>query len=140
MGSRHRKQSGGLTKTAVAAVAIGAGIGVPSLVALAVTPEAAPPVQPQSSVQPLQQDGRVVAVTSTTLTAVGPDGRSTTFLVTPDTTSVTPEGGQVGNLPFEVNDEVSIVGEVRGDTAVATAVAERGVAQLNGPPMDYALP
>jgi hypothetical protein len=35
-----------------------------------------------------------------------------------------------------VNDEVAIVGVVRDGTAVATAVAEKQVSNLDGPPMD----
>lgn len=80
----------------------------------------------------------MVAVTDDSLTAQSADGSARTYALTPQTTSVTAAGGGVGpdGAAFEINDEVSIVGEVRDGSAVATAVASQAVSNLNGPPMD----
>jgi hypothetical protein len=55
-----------------------------------------------------------------------------------ETNALTVHGSLIGGAgtSFAVNDEVSIVGVVRNGTAVATAVAEKQVSNLNGPPMD----
>lgn len=146
MGSRHRKQDSTTLRAAVAGFSVAAVIGVPSVIAMAIAPSDGPVDVPAASAQsinqPVRLDGRVVAVTPTSVTALGSDGKSVTYQVTPETTSVTQAGGGVGaeSFPFTVNDEVSIVGEVRGGTAVATAVAAREATGPAGPPMDYALP
>lgn len=92
--------------------------------------------------QPISQEGRLVSVTPTSVTAQGADGVPRTYVVDGQTNAITPAGSQVGaaGTAFAVNDEVQIVGVVRGGTAIATAVAHRDVSQLAGPPMDYALP
>lgn len=92
--------------------------------------------------QPISQEGRLVSVTPTSVTAQGADGIPRTYLVDGQTNAITPTGSQVGaaGTAFAVNDEVEIVGVVRGGTAIATAVAHRDAGQLAGPPMDYALP
>jgi hypothetical protein len=94
-------------------------------------------VQPHATA--VDQLGRIVAVSDSSVTALGADGVLRTFVMTPDTTTVTRQGGHSGAAAstFAVNDQVSIVGEVRNGTAVATAVAEQSVANLDGPPMDY---
>jgi predicted PurR-regulated permease PerM len=88
--------------------------------------------------QPVSQVGRLVAVTSTTVTAESLDGFARTYVITPETNAITAAGSAVGGAAtsFAVDDEVSIVGVVRDGTAVATAVAHQQVSNLNGPPMD----
>ena len=90
----------------------------------------------------VREQGRLVAVTPTSVTALGADGVARTYVVDSNTNAITVAGSQVGNTAgtFAVNDEVAIVGEVRDGTAVATAVAHRDVSALNGPPMDAATP
>ncbi|AMO04378.1 hypothetical protein AVZ31_15795 [Mycolicibacterium neoaurum] len=104
-------------------------------------PESAPtPVA--HAVQPVIQEGRLIAVSPTSLTAMGPDGVARTFLVDDQTHGVTAHGSQLGgtSAAFAVNDEVSIVGVSRGEQKIATTVVHREAMNLNGPPMDYALP
>ena len=91
----------------------------------------------ETQAKPVVQEGRVVAVSANSLTAQSADGSARTYAVTPQTTSVTTRGGDaVTPLPFAVDDQVSIVGEVREGVAVATAVAALTVSNLDGPPMD----
>lgn len=137
MGSRHRKQNRLLTKARTVGAA-GAFLAVtPGVVGvLLLNSPSGEPVGAAPQAKPVAQEGRVVAVTPQSLTAQSPDGSARTYVVTPQTTSVTMQGGGVAPLPFAVNDEVTIVGELRGGTAVATAVAARNVSNLNGPPMD----
>lgn len=94
------------------------------------------------TVQSISQQGRLVAVTPTSVTALGADGVARTYVVDSNTNAITGAGSQVGNTAgtFSVNDEVAIVGEVRDGTAVATAVAHRDVSALNGPPMEAVTP
>jgi hypothetical protein len=94
------------------------------------------PVGFESHPKPVAQEGRVVAVSADSLTAQSADGSARTYVVTPQTASVTAQGGGVGTAAFAINDEVSIVGVLRDGTAVATTVADRDVSNLNGPPMD----
>ncbi|MDX1890364.1 hypothetical protein [Mycolicibacterium sp. 050158] len=88
--------------------------------------------------QPVSQEGWIVAVTPTSVTARSVDGFARTYVINSDTNAITTSGSFVGGAgtTFEVNDEVSIVGVVRDGTAVATAVAEKRVSNLDGPPMD----
>lgn len=92
--------------------------------------------------QPISQEGRLISVTPTSVTAQGVDGVARTYLVNADTNAITAAGSRVGDTAgaFTVNDEVAIVGVVRDGTAVATAVAHRAVTALNGPPMDAVTP
>lgn len=60
------------------------------------------------------------------------DGFARTYLIDAQTNAITHDGSST----FAVNDEVAIVGVVRDGTAVATAVADKAVTNLNGPPMD----
>jgi len=88
--------------------------------------------------QPVSQEGRLVAVTPTSVTAESMDGFARTYVITPETNAITAAGSAVGGAAtsFAVDDEVSIVGVVRNGKAVATAVAHKQVSNLNGPPMD----
>lgn len=106
-----------------------------------VSPEPAPsPVA--HAVQPVIQEGRLIAVSPTSLTAMGSDGVARTFTVDDQTHGITARGSQLGDTStaFAVNDEVSIVGIARGEQKIATTVVHREATNLNGPPMDYALP
>lgn len=139
MGSKHRKQNHFLTKARTVGAAgalLAAGPAVVGVLLLS-SPDG-DSVGSQSHPKPVEQDGTVVAVSPDSLTARSADGSARTYLLTPQTTSVTGQGGGSGTaaLPFAVNDQVSIVGEMRDGTAVATAVAAHDVSNLNGPPMD----
>ena len=92
--------------------------------------------------QSISQEGRLIDVTPTSVTAQGVDGVARTYVVNADTNAITVAGSRVGDTAgaFTVNDEVAIVGVVRDGTAVATAVAHREVTALNGPPMDAVTP
>jgi hypothetical protein len=110
-------------------------------------PTAAPVQQVQNAAVPhveqsISQEGRLIDVTPTSVTAQGIDGVARTYLVNADTNAITVAGSRVGDTAgaFTVNDEVAIVGVVRDGTAVATAVAHREVTALNGPPMDAVTP
>lgn len=110
-------------------------------------PTAAPAQQVQNAAvphleQPISQEGRLIDVTPTSVTAQGTDGVARTYLVNADTNAITAAGSRVGDTAgaFTVNDEVAIVGVVRDGTALATAVAHREVTALNGPPMDAVTP
>ncbi|OPX13413.1 hypothetical protein B1790_00080 [Mycobacterium sp. AT1] len=88
--------------------------------------------------QPVSQEGRLVAVTETSVTAESTDGFARTYAITPETNAITAAGSAIGGAAtsFSVDDEVSIVGVLRDGKAVATAVAHKQVSNLNGPPMD----
>jgi hypothetical protein len=88
--------------------------------------------------QPISQEGRLVAVSPTSLTAESVDGFARTYVIDSQTNAITTKGSLIGGAAtaFAVNDEVAIVGVVRDGIAVATAVAEKRVSNLNGPPMD----
>lgn len=102
-------------------------------------PEPTPVV---SATQPVTQQGRLIAISPDSLTAQGSDGVARTYRVDDQTHGVTAAGSRMGATAdsFTVNDEVSIIGVMRGGDRVATTVVHREVANLNGPPMDYALP
>lgn len=97
------------------------------------SPAAAPAVQ-----QPISQEGRLVAVSPTSVTAESIDGYARTYLIDSQTNAITTRGSSIGGAAnaFAVNDEVAIVGVVRDGRAVATAVAAKQVSNLDGPPMD----
>ena len=109
-------------------------------------PTAAPVQQVQNAAVPyveqsISQEGRLIDVTPTSVTAQGVDGVARTYVVNADTNAITAAGSRVGDTAaFTVNAEVAIVGVVRDGTAVATAVAHREVTALNGPPMDALTP
>lgn len=138
MGSRHRKQNRVLTKARTVTAAGSVLAAGPAVVGvLLLSSPSGDAVGTESQPKPVAQEGTLVSVSPDSLTARSADGSDRTYLVTPQTTSVTGQGGSSSApLPFAVNDRVSIVGEVRDGTAVATAVAAHDVAHLNGPPMD----
>ena len=138
MGSRHLKRNPSLTTARALGAASVLAVGPAAVGVLLLLPPSGPAVGAQAQAKPVSQQGRVVAVTDDSLTARSADGSARTYLLTPQTTSVTEAGGAVdpAALPFQVNDEVTIVGEMRDGTAVATAVAARNVSNLDGPPMD----
>lgn len=102
----------------------------------------APEPAPAAVTQPIIQEGRVIAISADSLTAQGPDGVARTYRVDDQTHGITAAGSRLGGTAerFTLDDEVSIVGVIRGGDNVATTVVHRDVANLNGPPMDYALP
>jgi hypothetical protein len=145
--SRHLKQSRDWSKAnylvAIASFVV-AFAAITAAIAVYVIdggPTAAPayaasaPVTPQ---HPVSQEGRLVAVTPTSVTAESVDGFARTYVITSETNAITAGGSMIGGaaMSFAVDDEVSIVGIVRNGTAVATAVAAKQVSNLNGPPMD----
>jgi hypothetical protein len=146
MASRHLKQTprrsrltvlviAGLFAVAFAAVTAAVAVHVVdgnATVAREITPSA-----PEAS-QSVSQEGRLVAVTPTSVTAQSVDGFARTYVVNAETNAITEHGSLIGaaGTTFAVNDVVSIVGVVRDGTAVATAVADQQVSNLNGPPMD----
>lgn len=145
MASKHLKQSRRSSQfklvlvgafVAVAFVAISAALAVQSTdgsPSAARDASSAPTVQ-----QPLSQEGRLVAVSPTSVTAQSIDGFARTYLIDSQTSAITADGSLIGGAgtTFSVNDEVAIVGVVRDGTAVATAVADRQMTNFNGPPMD----
>jgi predicted PurR-regulated permease PerM len=144
MASKHVKQVGKprvsavlvLAFVALAFAAISAAAVVPVVsgdATAARTPDATPAMQ-----QPISQEGRLVAVSPTSVTAQSVDGFARTYVIDAQTNAITTGGSLVGGAAsaFAVNDEVAIVGVVRDGTAVATAVAAKQVSNLNGPPMD----
>ncbi len=113
------------------------------IVQLADAPAAPSPADPAPvAVQPLPQQGRLIAVSPDSLTAQTPDGALHTYALDAQTHGITAEGSRIGSTAeaFAVNDEVAIVAVLRGGKHVAMTIAHRDVAALNGPPMDYALP
>ncbi|CAN7178407.1 hypothetical protein [Mycolicibacterium frederiksbergense] len=101
-----------------------------------------PEPAPAAVTQPIIQEGRVIAISADSLTAQGSDGVARTYRVDDQTHGITAAGSRLGGTAerFTLDDEVSIVGVIRGGDNVATTVVHRDVADLNGPPMDYALP
>lgn len=92
--------------------------------------------------QPIMQEGRLVAVTPNSLTALGADGVARTYVIDAQTNGITMSGSHIGTAAsaFAVNDEVSILGVTRGGANIATVVAHRQATGGNAAPMDYALP
>jgi len=144
---RHLKQDSSRssvnTIVVVASLAV-AFVAVVAALAVHVVDGNAPAVQQGARVtaaapqQPVSQEGRLVSVTPTSVTAESVDGFARTYAITPETNAITTAGSAVGGAAtsFAVDDEVSIVGIVRDGKAVATAVAHKQVSNLNGPPMD----
>lgn len=96
------------------------------------------PAAAAPSGQSLSQEGRLIAISPTSVTAQSADGFARTYAIDSQTNVITERGSLIGGAgtSFAVNDEVQIVGVVRDGTAVATAVADRELTGLNGPPMD----
>ncbi|MBJ7463249.1 MAG: hypothetical protein JHD38_06420 [Mycolicibacterium sp.] len=105
-------------------------------------PRPAPAPVAVAVTKPVTHEGRVIAISPDSLTAQGPDGVARTYRVDDQTHGITAAGSQLGGTAerFTLNDEVSIIGVIRGGDHVATTVVHRDAANLNGPPMDYALP
>lgn len=146
MASRHVKQNRGWSRAnvlvAVASFVV-AFAAITAAVAVHVidgTPTAAREYTHAAPIgqQPVSQEGRLVAVTPTSVTAESADGFARTYVINSDTNAITADGSMIGGAAtsFAVDDQVSIVGIVQGGTAVATAVAQMQVSNLNGPPMD----
>jgi hypothetical protein len=89
--------------------------------------------------QPVRQEGTVIAVSADSVTARSANGYTQTYRVTPHTTVISRGRGQPASAAshFTVNEQVDIVGTIQDGTALATAVADRGVSNGEGPPMDY---
>lgn len=145
MASKHLKQSSTSSRLAlVLARALVAAVFIAITAAFAVHVIDGSPTKAReaastpSAQQPLSQEGKLVAVSPTSVTAVSADGFARTYVIDSQTNAITVNGSYVGGAgsTFAVNDEVAIVGVVRDGTAVATTVAGRQVANLNGPPMD----
>ncbi|WP_156721121.1 hypothetical protein [Mycobacterium sp. Root135] len=147
MAPRHLKQdrhrSSANTVVVVASLAV-AFVAIVAALAVHMVDPAPTAVQQGARVtaaaphQPVSQEGRLVAVTPTSVTAESMDGFARTYVITPETNAITAAGSAVGGAAtsFAVDDEVTIVGVVRDGKAVATAVAHKQVSNLNGPPMD----
>jgi hypothetical protein len=88
--------------------------------------------------QPLRQEGTVIAVSADSVTARSANGFTQTYRVTPNTTVISRDGRHSATAAahFTVNDQVDIVGTIEGGTALATAVADHGVTNGDGSPMD----
>ncbi|WP_051574523.1 hypothetical protein [Mycobacterium sp. URHB0044] len=95
--------------------------------------------EPAPVAQSVSQQGTLVAVSADRVTARSPNGFARTYLINADTATITDRGNRIGSAgtAFAVNDEVCIYAVVRDGTAIATTVADREVAELNGPPMDF---
>jgi hypothetical protein len=93
---------------------------------------------PAAAAQPVSQEGVLIAVTPTSITARSASGYTQTYLITPDTTVISRGGSQpaTGSSHFTVNDTVSIVGTVQGGKTIATSLANRTLGHGDGPPMD----
>ncbi len=144
MSGRHRTRS---SRSNVVIGSIAASVGVSSVLAAAivelVTPEApaaaTQPAPQAAQEQPLTQHGRLIAVTPDSLTMQSASGLTQTYTITPTTTAITDSGGQTTSAAaaFAVNDEVTVVGTRRGDTVVATAVADTSAVGPAARPMDF---
>jgi predicted PurR-regulated permease PerM len=146
MASRHHKPGHGVSRAnalaatiafVVAFAAIVAAVAVHAVDGAPTAAREAPGPAPAGQ-QPLRQQGRLVAVSPTSVTAESVDGFARTYVITSETNAITAAGSRIGGAAttFAVNDVVSIVGVLRDGTAVATAVADQRVSNLDGPPMD----
>ena len=146
MTSRHQIPARTLTRTQVvvgtaalviAFVAVVAALAAHALYGGATAERQVVDVTPAAA-EPVSQEGRIVAVSANSVTARSDDGFARTYVVDAQTNAITEHGSTIGSAgsTFAVNDEVSIVGVVQNGTAIATAVADKQVSDLNGPPMD----
>jgi hypothetical protein len=146
MASRHLKQDRATSRATLVMVAASFAIAfaaITAAIAVHVIDGSPTPARASAHVvsdvqQSVSQEGKLVAVTPTSVTALSIDGFARTYVINSETNAITKHGSLIGGAgtTFEVNDEVSIVGVVRDGTAVATAVADKQVSDLNGPPMD----
>lgn len=114
--------------------------GLTALAVEMIQPEHAAPTASVSTQRPPQQvsqEGTLIAVSATSVTARSADGFTQTYLVTPSTTVITHRGTQLATSNLTLNDEVDIVGTVQDGTARATAVSDRDSGHGDAPPMDY---
>jgi hypothetical protein len=86
----------------------------------------------------VEQVGRVVSVSDSSLIVASADGTVKTYVITTETTVVTVAATESTRtrMQFEVSEIVSVVGTVEDGITVATVVANQGTANGNGPPMD----
>ena len=89
--------------------------------------------------QPVRQQGTLIAVSADSVTARSANGYTQTYLLNPNTTVISHGGSQLATATshFTVNDQVDIIGTIQDGRALATAVADRDMANGNGTPMDY---
>lgn len=103
----------------------------------AVPPQATVPAPAADADQFISQQGVIVAVSHDSVTARSADGVTRTYRLTPQTATITDRRTSSAPPGFAVDDEVAIVGAIQGDTAVATAVADRSMTGPDGPPMHF---
>jgi hypothetical protein len=145
MGSKHRRHDldGGRFNRVFAAVSVAVAFAaVVSAAAVFFVGSSVPYREhtPESASVPqsVSQRGTLVAVSPDSVTARSANGFARTYLINADTTAITDTGSRIGSASslFAVNDEVCIFAVIQGGTAIATAVADPNVSDLNGPPMD----
>lgn len=134
-GGRHRRIHPPTLRVGVASLAFAALTGW--LLAAVDSPPRSVPETRQVSAEttagvPIQRVGRVVGVSEDSVTIVTPDGRATTFRITPHTNQIT---GSV-----QPDQHVVVLGVRTEGIAVATAIADRAAVGPAGAPMDYGLP
>lgn len=143
--SRHPNLVAAIGGAALGVLGVGAYTAVADDTGRVATPASAAPapvaqeaqeyVAPQAQAH-VQTEGTVVSISDSTLTTRDAAGSMYHYVITPRTTSVTPQGSGPVPTSFAVGDVVSIHATVTGDAAVATAVADGSVTNLQGPPMD----
>ena len=145
MSGRHRARP---SKSNLLIGSITASVGVSSVLSAAIVELVAPdeptamsrPAPQIAAEQSLAQQGRLIAISADSLTTQSVDGSIQTYTITPNTTAITGNGQTAdAATSFAVNDEVAVVGARRGDTFVATAVADKAAVGPTGPPMDFGL-
>lgn len=147
MSSQHRKTTAqprrwGTRHTVVAAAA-GAVIGASGYTAIAFGLTAGnEPTPVPAATATVNETGRVLAISDTSMTAQRFDGAVRTYQLTPNTASFTAAGGRSGTASeeFAVNEVVTVVANVSHGTATATAVADHSVTGPDGPPMETSIP
>ncbi|WP_235733908.1 hypothetical protein [Mycolicibacterium austroafricanum] len=101
------------------------------------------PQQPAPAAQAhheIQRVGQVIAASRDSLTTSTPDGQTTTFRITADTTQIGPPGTVGPYTSFPLKRNVVVLGIVHEGVPVATAIADQAAVGPDGPPMDYGLP
>ena len=132
---RHRRRNHVARRFTTVSMMGAAGVAGWLVTAQVAQPQPAPDAQPPTAAAPSPQDihqvGQVIAASKDTVTTSTPDGQTTTFRITPDTT-------QIGAPGLKKN--VVVLGVVHDGVAIATAIADQGATGPDGPPMDYDLP
>lgn len=105
------------------------------------TEAAAVTIDTPSQARPLSQEGTVIALSTSSITARSSDGYTQTYLLTPGTAVIAAGASESDTAAsyFKINAEVVIVGTSQNGTLTATAVAERHLAYGGGPPMESGL-